>query len=162
MGMDEEGCTRSVAALLRRDLCLYISEPARANRRQVATHHYRMSSLHTIEAAVQGLLQEAHRSPTRVLGYANRHLLRVDQVTGLQDLPDWFRHGPELSWLLLQGREPRPDGVLVRITPDDQRVRSRDLDNAASNPVLRDAVGLGGAETEAGTAVGTEVEGGGR
>ena len=73
------------------------------------------------------------------------------------------RHGPELSWLLLQGRRDlRPDGVLVRTTPDDQRVPSRDLDNAASNPGVRDAVGLGGAETEAGTGVGTEVEGGGR
>jgi serine protease len=36
------------------------------------------------------------------------------------------------------------------------------LDNAVRNPVLRDAVGLGGAETEAGTGVGTGVEGGGR
>jgi hypothetical protein len=36
-------------------------------------------------------------------------------------------------------------------------VPSRDLDNAVSNPVLRDAVGLGGAETEAGTGVGAEV-----
>ena len=160
--MDEDGCPRSVAALLRRDLCLYISEPARANRRQVATHHYRISSPHTIEAAVQGLLQEAHQLPTRVLGYANRHLLRVDHLTGLQDLPDWFRHGPELSWLLLQGRELRPDGILVRTTSDDQRVPSRDLDNAAGNPVLQEAVRLGGAETEAGTPVGAWVEGGGR
>jgi hypothetical protein len=67
----------------------------------------------------------------------------------------------------LQGRRDlRPAGVLVRTTPDDQRVPSRDLDNAASNPVLRDAVGLGGAETEAGTrvgtGVGTGVEGGAR
>jgi hypothetical protein len=58
----------------------------------------------------------------------------------------------------LQGRRDlRPDGVLVRTTPDDQRVPSRDLDNAASNPGVRDAVGLGGAETEAGTRVGAEV-----
>ena len=76
--------------------------------------------------------------------------------------PDWYRHGPELSWLLLRRRDLRPDGVLVRTTPDDQRVLSCDLDNTASNPALRDAVGLGGAETEAGTGVGTEVEGGGR
>jgi hypothetical protein len=38
----------------------------------------------------------------------------------------------------------------------NERVPSRDLDNAVCNPVLRDAVGLGGAETE----VGTGVEGG--
>ena len=56
----------------------------------------------------------------------------------------------------------RPGGVLLRTTPDDQRVPSRDLDNALSNPVLRDVVGLGGAEAEAGTGVGTGVEGGGR
>ncbi len=67
-------------------------------------------------------------------------------AAALQDPPDRYRHGPELSWLLLQGRRDlQPDGVLVRTTPDDPRVPSRDLDNAASNPVLRDAVGLGGA-----------------
>jgi hypothetical protein len=85
----------------------------------------------------------------------------------LQDPPDWYRHGRELSSLLLQGRrDMRPDGVLVRTPPDDRRVPSRDLDKTASDPVLRDAVGLGGAETEAGTGVGagvgTGVEGGGR
>ena len=51
---------------------------------------------------------------------------------------------------------------MASTTPDDQRVPSRDLDNAAGNPVLRDVVGLGGAETEAGEGVGTGVEGGGR
>ena len=45
---------------------------------------------------------------------------------------------------------------------DDQRVPSRDPDDAASDPGVRDAVGLGAAETEASTAVGAEVEGGGR
>jgi hypothetical protein len=65
---------------------------------------------------------------------------------------------PLVRRLLLQGRRDlRPDGVLVRTTPDDQRVPSRDLDNPISKPVLGDAVGLGGAETEAGTG----VEGGG-
>ena len=84
-------------------------------------------------------------------------------AAALQDPPNWYRHGPEVSWLLLQGRRGlRPDGVLVRTAPDDQRVPSRDLDNAASNPGGRDAEGLGGAETEAGTGVGAEVEGGGR
>ena len=83
---------------------------------------------------------------------------------------DWYRHGRELSWLL-QGRpDPRPDGLLVLTPPYDPRVPSCGLDNTACDPVLRDAVGLGGAETEAGTRVGTEVgnevgtgvEGGGR
>ncbi len=49
--------------------------------------------------------------------------------------------------------------VLDQRAPDGQRVPSRDLDNAASDPVLRDAVGLGCAPTEAGTGLGTEVEG---
>ena len=84
--------------------------------------------------------------------------------------PDWYRQGRELSWLLQGRRDPRPDGVLVRTPPDDPRVPSCGLDNSACDPVLRDAVGLGGAETEAGTRVGAEVgtgvgtgvEGGGR
>ena len=49
-----------------------------------------------------------------------------------------------------------------RYTGASAQVPSRDLDNAASNPVLRDAVGLGGTETEAGTGFSTGVEGGGR
>ena len=101
------------------------------------------------------------------LGVASLAAEEIGPAAVLQDPPDWYRHGPELSWLLLQGRRDlRPDGVLVRTTPDDQRVPSRDLDNAVSNSVLRDAVGLGGAETEAGPGVGAEVgtgvEGGGR
>ena len=110
-------------------------------------------------AAAQAGLRES-----AALGVAGLPAEEIGPAAALQDPPDWYRHGPELSWLLLQGRrDPRPDGVLVRTTPDDQRVPSRDLDNTASDPGVRDAVGLGGAETEAGTArVGTEVEGGGR
>jgi len=51
---------------------------------------------------------------------------------------------------------------MASTTPDDRRVPSRDLDNAAGNPALRDPVGSCIAETEAGTGVGTGVEGGGR
>jgi len=102
-------------------------------------------------------------SESAATGVASLAAEEIGPGAALQDPPDWYRHGPELSWLLLQGRRDlRPDGVLVRTTPDDQRVPSRDLDNAVSNPVLRDVVGLGGAETEAGKGVGTEVEGGGR
>ena len=108
-------------------------------------------------AAQVGLRESA------ALGVAGLPAKEIGPAAALQDPPNWYRHGPELSWLLLQGRRDlRPDGVLVRTTPDDQRVPSRDLDNAASNSGVRDAVGLCGAETEAGTGVDTEVEGGGR
>jgi hypothetical protein len=108
-------------------------------------------------AAPAGLRESA------ALGVASLAAEEIGPAAAIQDPPDWYRHSPELSWLLLQGRRDlRPDGVLVRTTPDDQRVPSRDLDNAVSNPVLRDAVGLGGAATEGGTGVGTGVEGGGR
>lgn len=95
----------------------------------------------------------------------------IGPAAALQDPPDWHRHGRELSWLLLQGRRNlRPDGVLVRTPRDHRPVPSCDLDNTVSDQVLRNAVGLGGAETEAGTrvraevgtGVGTGVEGGGR
>ena len=100
---------------------------------------------------------------TAALGVGGLPAEEIGPAAALQDPPNSYRDGPELSWLLMQGRRDlRPDGVLVRTTPDDQRVPSRDLDNAASNPGVRDAVGLGGAETEAGTGVGTEVEGGWR
>jgi hypothetical protein len=109
-------------------------------------------------AAAPAVLRES-----AALGVASLAAERIGPGAALQNPPDWYRHGPELSWLLLRGRRDlRPDRVLVRTTPDDQRVPSRDLDNAVSNPVLRDVVGLGGAETEAGKGVGTEVEGGGR
>ena len=79
----------------------------------------------------------------------------------LQDRSSWYRHGPDVSWLLFQGRRDlRPAGDLVRTTPDDHGVPSRD--NAAGSPGVQDAVGLGGAEVEAGTGAGTEVEGGAR
>jgi len=50
----------------------------RVHGREVPTSHYRMSSDHTIEAAQQRLADEPHQSPIRILGYANRHILRVD------------------------------------------------------------------------------------
>jgi hypothetical protein len=82
-------------------------------------------------------------------------------LPALQDGPDWYRHGPDLSWLLFQGRRDlRPGGALVRTTPDDHGVPSRD--NPASSLAVQDARGPGGAELQAGTGVGTEVEGGAR
>jgi hypothetical protein len=97
------------------------------------------------------------------LGVAGLPAEEIERAAALQDPPNSYRDDPELSWLLLQGRRDlRPDGVLVRTTPDDQRVPSCGLDNTACDPALRDAVRLGGAETEGGTRVGAEVEGGGR
>ena len=49
---------------------------------QVATHYYQMSSVHTIEAAMRDLIQDGHHTPTRLLGYTNRHILRVDHPPG--------------------------------------------------------------------------------
>ena len=91
----------------------------------------------------------------------------MEPAAGAPGPPDWYRHGRELSWLLLQGRrDPRPDSVLLRTRLGDRRMASRDLDNTVIDPVPREAVGLGSAETEAGTrigtGVGTGVEGGGR
>jgi hypothetical protein len=113
-------------------------------------------------AAAQAGLRES-----AALGVAGLPAEEIGPAAALQDPPNWYRHGPELSWLLLQSRRDlQPDGVLVPAAPGGHRVPSRDLDNAVSNPALRDAVGLGGVETEAGTGVGAEVgtgvEGGGR
>jgi subtilisin family serine protease len=112
-------------------------------------------------AALAGLRESA------ALGVASLAAEEIGPTAALQDPPDWYRHGPELSWLLLQGRRDlQPDGVLVPATPGGQRVPSRGLDNAVSNPARPDAVELGGVETAAGAEVGTEVgtgvEGGGR
>jgi Subtilase family len=97
------------------------------------------------------------------MGVASLAAAEIGPAAAFQDPLDWYRHGPELSWLLLQSRRDlQPDGVLVPAAPGGHRVPSRDLDNAVSNPALRHAVGLDGAETEAGTEAGTGTEGGGR
>jgi hypothetical protein len=41
------------------------------------TDYYRMSSGHALEAARQRLISEPYQSPSRVLGHANRLILRV-------------------------------------------------------------------------------------
>jgi hypothetical protein len=109
-------------------------------------------------AAAQAGLRES-----AALGVAGLPAEGIGPAAAVQDPSDWYRHGPEFGWLLLQGlRDLRPDGAFVRTTPDDQRVPSRDLDAAASSPGVRDPVALGGTETEAGNGVGTEVERGRR
>ena len=40
--------------------------------------YYRMSSALALETARRRLIDEPHQSPTRVLGYLNRLILRVD------------------------------------------------------------------------------------
>jgi serine protease len=98
-----------------------------------------------------------------VLGVASLAAEEIGPSAALEDPPDWYRHGPELSWLLLQGRrDMRNDGILVPRTPRAQREPSRDIHDAVRNPTLRDAVGLGatdgsdGAEVEAATRAGAE------
>jgi serine protease len=108
-------------------------------------------------AAGAGLRESA------VLGVASLAAEEIGPAAALEDPPDWYRHGPELSWLLLQGRRDLgSDGVLVPTAPGGQRVPSRDVDNAVRSPALRDALGLGGAETGVGAEVGAGTEGGGR
>ncbi|MEU4425537.1 S8 family serine peptidase [Actinoplanes sp. NPDC024001] len=68
----------------------------------------------------------------------------------LQDPPDWYAHGPELSWLLLQRRRRADGGIIGEESPTDRPAPSDDLDRAVGNPELRDAVGLNGARPEGG------------
>ena len=76
-----------------------------AHRRVVPTSYYRMSSILTIEAARQRLIGERHQSPTRVLGYANRHILRVDHRAG--DSPDRIIHEIDPAARLLPTPPPK-------------------------------------------------------
>jgi hypothetical protein len=68
----------------------------------------------------------------------------------LQDPPDWYIHGPELSWRLLQRARDQAGGVLVDEGAPDRPAPSDDLDGAVDNPVLRDALALGGTVSEIG------------
>ena len=73
----------------------------------------------------------------------------IGPAEALRDPPDWYAHGPELSWLLLQRARARRGGGLVEEAAD-RPVPSDDLDGAVGNPALRDALGLGGAVPEIG------------
>ena len=68
----------------------------------------------------------------------------IGPAEALRDPPDWYAHGPELSWLLLQRARDRRGGGLVEEEAADRPVPSDDLDGAVGNPALRDALGLGG------------------
>jgi hypothetical protein len=97
------------------------------------------------------------------LGVAGLPAEEIEPATSLRDPPGWHRHVPDLGWLMVRdGRDLRPDGVFAQRRPDYRRMKSPDVDKAASRPEVWDPVGPCRAETEAGTAVGTEVEGGGR
>ena len=74
----------------------------------------------------------------------------IGPAEALRDPPDWYAHGPELSWLLLQRARDRRGGGLVEEEAADRPVPSDDLDGAVGNPALRDALGLGGAVPEIG------------
>lgn len=70
----------------------------------------------------------------------------IGPAQALQNPPDWYAHGPELSWLLLQRRRwgdaGAEEGAANRPAP------SGDLDGAVGNRALRDALGLNGAGPE--------------
>ena len=72
----------------------------------------------------------------------------IGPAAALQDPPDWYTHGPELSWLLLQRARDRAGDGLVEEDAANRPVPSDDLDGAVANPALRDALGLGGAVPE--------------
>jgi hypothetical protein len=74
----------------------------------------------------------------------------IGPAEALRDPPDWYAHGPELSWLLLQRARARRGGGLVGEESADRPVPSVDLDGAVGSPALRDALGLGGAVPEIG------------
>ena len=56
----------------------------------MTTHYYRMSTPQTMDEAIRSLGQQANLSPTRVLGYASRNILRVDHPASR--LPDAAIH----------------------------------------------------------------------
>ena len=74
----------------------------------------------------------------------------IGPAAALHDPPDWYAHGPELSWLLLRALVTGGPAGSVEEEAADRPVPSDDLDGAVGNPALRDALGLGGAEPEIG------------
>jgi hypothetical protein len=129
---------------------------------KVDAHAVRWATDFNLDRDLEGTAAPAGVRESAALGVASFAAEETGPAAALPDPPDGYWPGPGPRWPLSQGgRHLRPDGVLVRTTPDEQRVQCGDLDNADSNP-LRDAVRLSGAETEAGTGVGTGVGGGGR
>jgi hypothetical protein len=78
----------------------------------------------------------------------------VGPAAVLRDPPDWYTHGPELSWLLLQRARDRSVGGSDEEGAADRPMPSDDLDGAVGTQELRDALGLGGAVSEIGVAGG--------
>jgi sulfite oxidase len=72
---------------------------------QVTSHYYRISSPQKMEEVIRGLGQEAHLSPTHVLGYASHNILRVDHPASR--LPDAAIH--DLDPMARRLPEPPPD-----------------------------------------------------
>jgi hypothetical protein len=81
--------------------------------------------------------------------------LDLDRERESAAAPAGLRENAALGVASFAAEESRPAAAL-------HDPRDWYLDNAVSKPVQRDAVALRGAETEAGTGVGTGVEGGGR
>lgn len=74
----------------------------------------------------------------------------VAEVTGVlgpaatgRRAPDWYRHGPEVSWLLLERQLAAPPGAGAGEVPETAGPAvSPELDAAVGDPALRAALGL--------------------
>ena len=79
------------------------------------TDYYRMSSGHALEAARQRLISEPYQSPSRVLGHANRLILRVAYRS--ESPPDHLIH--QLDHMAR--RLPHPPAVRPTTTVDSDQ-----------------------------------------
>jgi len=78
------------------------------------TDYYRMGSGHALEAARQRLISEPYQSPSRVLGHANRLILRVAYRSGSP--PDHLIH--ELDYMARRLPHPPPSGETTTVGCD--------------------------------------------
>ena len=103
-----------------------------------------------VDRGREGVSPAADPQVAAALTVAGLAAEEIGPAEALRDPPDWYAHGPELSWLLLHRARDRRGGGLVEEEAADRPVPSDDLDGAVGNPALRDALGLGGAVPEIG------------
>ncbi|MGH3454717.1 MAG: hypothetical protein ACRDPQ_08445 [Nocardioidaceae bacterium] len=77
----------------------------------MAERYYRMSSLRRLEAAGHKLADEPNMSTSRLLGYANRYVLRVEHADGEDPDPIVRDIDPEVR--VLPGPPPGDEPVGV-------------------------------------------------